>query len=91
MMLKQGSTLISTQTLGENEADCTHEMSCREREYTRSDTKLRQTKILLTLKEVLMRQDGVKRCDQSKMKETAFLTSLNWATSTDLEAGTFCK
>jgi hypothetical protein len=45
----------------------------------------------LTLKEVEMRQEGVKRWDQSRMKDIAFFTSPNCAVSAESAGGTFCK
>lgn len=46
-------------------------------------------KTQLTLMEVLTRQDGVKRCDQSRIKVIAFFTSTNCAVSRELGWGTF--
>ena len=42
----------------------------------------------LTLRKVLTRQDGVKRCEQSKIKDSPFFTSLNLAVSVAPERGT---
>ena len=73
---------VDIRTLGDNEAYCTHEMSCKRRRQTVTTTKGAAV-VSLTLSEVLTRQDGVKRCDQSSIKDTAFFTSLSCVASAE--------